>query len=88
MNCNICPRNCNVERKTNAGFCGQSDKVKISKVMFHTYEEPIISGVNQKGSGAIFFAGCNLKCVYCQNYPISHKYKGKNHAVSGPDRKT
>ena len=78
MNCNICPRNCNVERKTNAGFCGQSEKVKVSKVMFHKYEEPLISGgENSKGSGAIFFAGCNLKCCFCQNYPISHNNKGK-----------
>ena len=81
MNCNICPRNCSVERKTQVGFCGQTEKVRISKVMFHTYEEPLISGINQKGSGAIFFAGCNLKCVFCQNYPISHENKGKNISV-------
>ena len=82
MNCNICPRNCNVERKINAGFCGQSDKIKISKVMFHKYEEPLISGSeNSKGSGAIFFAGCNLKCCFCQNYPISHNNKGKTISI-------
>lgn len=79
MNCNICPRNCLIDRNKNLGYCGQSEKVSISKVMFHHYEEPLISGEEKsKGSGAIFFTGCNLKCVFCQNYPISHKNKGKN----------
>lgn len=76
MICNNCPRKCNVDRKHYVGFCGVKEKVKISKVMMHKYEEPIISGEKGK-SGAIFFAGCNLKCVYCQNYPISKKLKGK-----------
>lgn len=78
MKCNICPRECQVDRNFNVGFCGQTEKVKISKVMFHHYEEPIISGDEKsKGSGAIFFTGCNLKCVFCQNNPISHGNKGK-----------
>ena len=78
MKCEICPRNCQIDRAEQIGFCGQSEKVKISKVMFHHYEEPVISGTaKQKGSGAIFFTGCNLKCVFCQNYPISHGNKGK-----------
>lgn len=82
MQCNICPRKCNVERQKKVGFCGQSDNVRISKVMFHHYEEPLISGdENSKGSGAIFFTGCNLKCVFCQNYPISHGNKGKNISI-------
>ena len=82
MNCNICPRNCLVDRKKQSGFCGQSDKVRISKVMFHHYEETLISGEEtSKGSGAIFFTGCNLKCVFCQNYPISHQNKGKNISI-------
>ena len=82
MNCNICPRNCNIQRATAVGFCGQKEKVRISKVMFHHYEEPIISGCeNSKGSGAIFFAGCNLKCCFCQNYPISHGNKGKTISI-------
>lgn len=52
--------------------------------MFHHYEEPIISGKeSDKGSGAIFFTGCNLKCVYCQNYPISHGNKGRNISIRG-----
>ena len=78
MKCEMCPRGCNVDRKSHYGFCRQSEKVKISKVMFHHYEEPTISGTEKdKGSGAIFFTGCNLKCVFCQNYPISHRNKGK-----------
>ena len=82
MKCNLCPRNCNIDRKANAGFCGQTEKLRISKVMLHHYEEPIISGNESDiGSGAVFFTGCNLKCVYCQNEPISHGNKGKNISV-------
>lgn len=82
MNCEICPRACKIDRKREKGFCNQTDKVRISKVMFHHYEEPVISGTeNQKGSGAIFFTGCNLKCEFCQNYKISHKNKGKNISI-------
>lgn len=75
VECNICPRNCKIDRHKLPGFCGEKEKIKISKVMLHQYEEPIISA--GKGSGAIFFAGCNLKCVFCQNYPISNIGKGK-----------
>lgn len=74
MKCNICPRNCNVERNENVGYC-KSGKLKIAKTMLHFWEEPIISGT--KGSGAIFFSGCNLNCVFCQNYEISQKNKGE-----------
>ena len=82
MKCNLCPRKCNIDRNKTFGFCGQTDKLRISKVMMHHYEEPIISGeLNAKGSGAIFFTGCNLKCVFCQNNPISHKNKGKNISI-------
>lgn len=82
MKCNSCPRHCDIDRNIKAGFCGQSNKIRISKVMLHHFEEPIISGnLCDRGSGAIFFAGCNLKCVFCQNYPISHKNKGKNISV-------
>lgn len=76
MKCEICPRKCGIDREKQSGFCGQK-KLKISKVMFHKFEEPLISGAeNQKGSGAIFFTGCNLRCDFCQNYPISHGNKG------------
>lgn len=80
--CNICPRKCEIDRSKSKGYCGQTDKVKISKVMFHHFEEPLISGSEEaKGSGAIFFTGCNLKCVFCQNYPISHNNKGRNISI-------
>jgi len=82
MNCNICPRRCNINRDKQAGYCGQTNKLRISKVMLHHWEEPFISGEEQDiGSGAIFFSGCNLKCVYCQNEPISHGGVGKDYSV-------
>ena len=83
MICEICPRKCKIDRSKNRGYCGQGEKVKISKVMFHHYEEPLISGDEKaKGSGAIFFTGCNLRCVFCQNYPISHGCKGKKISIN------
>lgn len=82
MKCEICPRKCNIDRKTKTGFCNQTVKVRISKVMFHHYEEPLISGNEKaKGSGAIFFTGCNLKCCFCQNFPISHENIGKDISI-------
>lgn len=83
MICNACPRKCSVDRTKFKGFCGEKETLRISKVMFHTYEEPIISGGEEsKGSGAIFFTGCNLKCVFCQNEPISHLGKGKKISIN------
>lgn len=79
MICNFCPRQCNVDRKEKLGYCNQTERLKVAKVMLHRYEEPIISGT--KGSGAIFFSGCNLRCVFCQNYPISQGGKGKECTV-------
>lgn len=70
MNCNICPKNCNINRENNKGFCGETNTLKIARAALHHFEEPVISGKN--GSGAVFFCGCNLKCVYCQNYDISN----------------
>ncbi len=73
--CNICPRNCNVVRTNGkVGFCLCGNKIKIAKYMLHHWEEPVISGKN--GSGAIFFSGCSLKCVFCQNREISRQPKG------------
>ena len=74
MRCNICPRKCNVDRSINTGVCGMGDTIKVAKVMVHNWEEPCISGT--RGSGDIFFSGCNLKCVYCQNRVISHEKYG------------
>lgn len=67
--CILCPRECKVNRNLHNGLCKTRNKVEIASYNLHFGEEPPISGKN--GSGAIFFAGCNLSCVYCQNYPIS-----------------
>lgn len=79
MDCNICPRNCKVNRTQTPGFCGMSNNLKLSKVGKFEWEEPVISGT--KGSGAIFFSGCNLKCVFCQNYKISSEGFGREITV-------
>ena len=76
MKCNKCPRGCEI--KNGVGFCGVSG-LKVAKIMKHFYEEPFISG--EKGSGAIFFSGCNLRCCYCQNMPISHGGKGEHYST-------
>lgn len=76
MKCNICPRKCNVDRTCSTGFCNEQS-MRISQYMLHHWEEPLISGdENSTGSGTVFFSGCNLKCVYCQNYEISSNGKG------------
>lgn len=69
MKCNLCPRNCDIDRNSKQGYCGGGSKIKIARAMLHKWEEPSISGEN--GSGAIFFSGCPLKCVFCQNFDIS-----------------
>ena len=74
MICNACPRNCNVDREKSLGYCKCPDKFKLARAALHFWEEPCISGKN--GSGAIFFSGCNLGCVFCQNFDISHNCKG------------
>lgn len=73
--CNICPRKCNVDRNIKTGVCGVSDTLKIARAAAHFWEEPCISGT--KGSGTVFFSGCNMKCVFCQNYEISSGCFGK-----------
>ena len=74
--CNICPNKCGVKRTLNSfGACGVSSKLKIAKYYLHPYEEPIISGKN--GSGTVFFTGCSLRCVFCQNYELSRSQTGK-----------
>lgn len=79
-NCNLCPRNCNVDRTSNKlGFCNANSNIKISKVSKHFWEEPCISG--EEGSGTVFFSNCNLKCVFCQNYKISTEGFGKEISI-------
>lgn len=70
QNCSLCPRECKVNRTNgHTGYCGETDKLRISSIGTHFGEEPPISGTN--GSGTVFFSGCSLKCCYCQNYQIS-----------------
>ena len=68
-NCILCPRECKVDRSEKTGVCKSSDKCKIARAALHFWEEPCISG--KSGSGTIFFEGCSLGCVFCQNYEIS-----------------
>lgn len=77
--CNLCPNACNVDRKTTTGVCGADEKIKIAKYYLHKFEEPCISGKN--GSGTVFFCGCSLKCVFCQNYSLSRGLRGKELSV-------
>lgn len=72
MNCNLCPRMCNTNRSAKLGFCKKPNRLQISKAILHYGEEPYLTATPNSPSGAIFFAGCNLKCVYCQNYDISN----------------
>lgn len=79
-NCTLCARKCGVNRaEGNVGFCGMSDRLRIARAGLHLWEEPIISGT--RGSGAIFFSGCSLGCIFCQNRDISHGRKGKDVSV-------
>ena len=74
--CTLCSRNCKVNRNNNEiGFCGMTNQLMVARAALHYWEEPIISG--EKGSGTVFFSGCNLKCVFCQNYQISNNNFGK-----------
>ncbi len=74
MKCYLCPRKCGADREKALGACKCGENIKVAKVMVHMWEEPCISGKN--GSGAIFFGGCPLGCVYCQNKEISRGYVG------------
>ena len=67
--CNICPRACGADRSRRGGFCASPEEAAVSRVSLHMWEEPPISG--ERGSGTIFFSGCNLRCVFCQNKAIS-----------------
>ena len=77
--CNLCPNLCNVDRTLQVGVCGANDKIKIAKYYLHPFEEPFISG--EKGSGTIFFTGCSLRCVFCQNYELSRNTRGKEISI-------
>ena len=78
--CELCPRNCRVNRiEKQTGVCGETDEIRVSRAALHFWEEPCISG--EKGSGTVFFTGCNLRCVFCQNHQISTGNVGKKISV-------
>lgn len=79
--CSICPRDCGADRERGTGFCGADSRIRIARAALHFWEEPCISGT--RGSGAVFFCGCNLKCVFCQNIEIS---RGRAGAEISPRR--
>ena len=73
--CTLCPRQCGVNRRAGArGFCGAGQEVRVARTMLHRWEEPCLVGAH--GAGAVFFAHCTLRCIYCQNHAISHEGSG------------
>ena len=75
-NCNLCARHCNIDRSTDkTGFCKMTEEIRVARAALHMWEEPCISG--EAGSGAVFFSGCSLHCVFCQNEEISRGQSGK-----------
>ena len=77
--CSLCPNACKVDKNVNKGLCGTDNNIRIAKYYLHKFEEPCISGSN--GSGTIFFCGCSLKCVFCQNFEVSRNLTGKEITV-------
>ncbi len=77
--CTLCPRECKVDRTVGVGYCKAPQNPKLARAALHFWEEPCISG--SRGSGTIFFSGCNLRCVYCQNYQISEQAYGREISV-------
>lgn len=79
--CTLCPKNCHVDRTAGqTGFCGMPDTIQVARASLHMWEEPCISGA--RGSGTVFFTGCNLKCVFCQNHTIAVGQKGKEITIA------
>lgn len=75
--CTLCPRSCGVNRSAGErGFCGSGSKASVSHALLHFGEEPVLCGLTS-GSGTVFFTGCNLKCLFCQNYQLSWLHQGK-----------
>ena len=79
MICSLCPNECKIDKNLAVGACGTNGKIRIAKYYLHSGEEPIISGKN--GSGTVFFCGCSLRCVFCQNYELSRNERGKEVSV-------
>lgn len=73
--CELCPRLCRADRAGGElGYCGAPDGFRVAKLMVHRWEEPCLSGT--RGAGAVFFSGCSLRCVFCQNHELSHRAAG------------
>lgn len=80
--CTLCPRNCGVNRlKGQRGYCHETASLSVARAALHMWEEPCLSG--KEGAGTVFFTGCNLRCIYCQNYEIA---EGNHGAVISPQR--
>ncbi len=77
--CNLCPRACHVDRNVRVGFCREMAELHVARASLHMWEEPCISGT--RGSGTVFFSGCNMGCVFCQNRAISRGETGKKISV-------
>ncbi len=76
MGCRLCPRECNADRDNGEkGYCGETTQIRAARAALHMWEEPCISGVT--GSGTVFFTGCPLKCIFCQNAPLASSETGK-----------
>ena len=76
--CELCPRRCGADRRTQTGRCGAGNTLRAARAALHRWEEPCISGEDpERGSGTVFFCGCTLGCVFCQNGVISHGGEGK-----------
>ena len=75
IKCSLCPRMCMADREITTGYCGVKNTLRVARAALHFWEEPCISG--KEGSGAVFFTGCNLRCVFCQNYQIVRAAQGK-----------
>ena len=78
--CSLCPRNCMIDREVTSGYCGVKHTLRVARAALHFWEEPCISG--EEGSGAVFFTGCNLRCVFCQNYHIARAEQGKEISIA------
>ena len=78
--CELCPRLCRVDRVNRLGFCNAEENLRVALVSLHKWEEPCLVG-KKNGAGTIFFSHCNLKCVYCQNFSISHEGFGEKISV-------
>ncbi|MBD3878242.1 MAG: radical SAM protein [Quinella sp. 1Q5] len=77
--CEFCPQRCKVDRVKKLGFCGAGENLRVALVSLHKWEEPCLVG--ERGAGTIFFSHCNLRCVYCQNFVISHEGFGAEVSV-------